>query len=176
MTKVTGLRNLNANIKKAGQLVQREAAKTLNKIGKKAMEESTAKVAKDVGVPSKTIRGRAQAKNATSRNLFMQIRVNRSNMPAVRLFEKRRNKMWIGGDGIVIGKYAIQRGFVQKLANGRTHVMQRAGRKRYSIAVVKIPLSGKLTTAFNQSLADYPQEIRKELRERLQVEFTKNFQ
>ena len=64
----------------------------------------------------------------------------------------------------MIGKYAIKRGFIQTLANGRTHVMQRQGRARYGIDVVKIPLATPLTNAFNHALKDYSEQIGRELK------------
>lgn len=43
--------------------------------------------------------------------------------------------------------------FIQQLKNGRWHVMQRvAGKNRYPIDVVKIPMAVPLTTAFKQNI------------------------
>ena len=169
------LRKLQANMNKvAKSLVPKAGAAAINGIARKAMKEATGKVAKHIGVPAKTIRSRARnIEKATVRSPKAAIRVNRSNLPALRLFENRSNKMWVGQGGIVIGKYAVQRGFIQTLKNGRTHVMQREGRQRYSIDVVKIPLSGQLTAAFKQSLANYPNDLKKELSARLQAAFVK---
>ena len=88
-------------------------------------------------------------------------------MPAIRLLENRSTKIWEGRGGIVVGKYAIKRGFKQKLKNGRTHLMQRQGKARYSIDVVKIPLSASLTQAFSEQLKDYQKDIRNELSKQL---------
>ncbi len=43
--------------------------------------------------------------------------------------------------------------FIQQLKNGRWHVMQRvAGKNRYPIDVVKIPMAGPLTQAFEENV------------------------
>ena len=159
------LRQLNANINNVVRKVKAEGVKAINKIAAKAMKEATKSVAKDIGVPVKTIRGRARLmQKAKAVHPAARIRVNRTHMPAIRLFENRSNKMWIGRGGIIIGKYAVQRGFIQTLANGRRHVMQREGRARYGIDVVKIPVGAPLTAAFNHSLRDYPQQLQHELK------------
>ncbi|MBF5159519.1 phage tail protein, partial [Escherichia coli] len=58
-----------------------------------------------------------------------------------------------GGSVLVVGNRRIPGAFIQQLKNGRWHVMQRvAGKNRYPIDVVKIPMAVPLTTAFKQNI------------------------
>ncbi|ECI8012030.1 phage tail protein, partial [Salmonella enterica subsp. enterica] len=78
---------------------------------------------------------------------------------------KRRGKLLYRGSVLKIGPYLFRDAFIQQLANGRWHVMRRVnGKNRYPIDVVKIPLSGSLTQAFEsatQSMID--EEMPKQL-------------
>ncbi|ABN73617.1 phage tail protein [Actinobacillus pleuropneumoniae] len=171
--KIDGMAEISANIAKlTKQKLPQAAKKSLNTLARRAMKGATQTVAKEIGVPHKTIRNRAKlTKPAEKTRLEARIKVIRSNMPAIRLFENRSTKMWVGRGGIVVGKYAIKRGFKQTLKNGRTHLMQRQGKARYSIDVVKIPLSQPLTQAFSHELKDYQQDIQKELTKQLSEVF-----
>ncbi|VEH66702.1 putative tail component of prophage [Rodentibacter pneumotropicus] len=95
------------------------------------------------------------------------MRVNRLNMPLIRVLEKPSNKLWEGQGGILVGKYAVKRGFKQRLKNGRMHIMQRAGKARYPIDVVKVPIGKPLTDAFARALKDYPEQLQAELSRQL---------
>ncbi|MDG6894527.1 phage tail protein [Volucribacter amazonae] len=167
--KVTGLEQLQAN---AQQLVKQQlpnaVAKSLNKIAKNARKKAIKQVAAHIGVPVRTLQGRVRSQSAKRRQPVAKMRVNRMDMPLIRLLERPRNKIWVGKGGIIVGKYAVERGFKQKLKNGRQHIMQRVGKARYPIDVVKIPLSTPLTNAFHQQLKDYPAQVQNELRQQLQ--------
>lgn len=175
MTLDQDLALIRRNANKVVKQLNRQAAKTINHLATKARNQATKNVAKDIGVPVKTLKGRTrQSKHqrATATKLRAQLRVNVSPLPLIRLLERKANRVWEGRGAIMVGKYAVQRGFIQTLANGRTHVMQRAGRARYSIDVVKIPLRQPLTTAYQQALKDYPIELQKELKGRLSAVFS----
>ncbi|MDE8035739.1 phage tail protein [Actinobacillus equuli subsp. equuli] len=172
MSTSSDLRQIQANMDKLKLAVAKAGSKQVNKMATKVMRKATATVAKDVGVPAKTIRGRfKQTARANAAKPIAKVRVNRMNMPAIRLFENRSNKMWIGRGGIVVGKYAIKRGFRQTLANGRTHLMQRRGKARYAIDVVKIPLSANLTNAVQAEVERARTEMQTELKQELAKEF-----
>ena len=74
---------------------------------------------------------------------------------------------------IRIGQHRVQRGFIQTLSNGRRQVMQRRGKARYSIDVVKIPLAAPLTNAFHHELKDYSEQVKIELAKELSTVFRK---
>ncbi|EEX5067761.1 phage tail protein, partial [Escherichia coli] len=63
----------------------------------------------------------------------------------------------------------------QRLKNGRWHVMQRvAGKNRYPIDVVKIPMAAPLTTAFKQNIEQIrrerlPKELEYALKQQLRI-------
>ncbi|ENP4453681.1 phage tail protein, partial [Escherichia coli] len=69
--------------------------------------------------------------------------------------------------------------FVQQLANGRWHVMRRIdGKNRYPIDVVKIPLSGPLTQAFENARRDIignemPKQLGYALKQQLRLYLTR---
>ena len=65
----------------------------------------------------------------------------------------QRSALKGGGSVLVVGNRRIPGAFIQQLKNGRWHVMQRvAGKNRYPIDVVKIPMAVPLTTAFKQNI------------------------
>ena len=65
----------------------------------------------------------------------------------------QRSSLKGGGSVLVVGNRRIPGAFIQQLKNGRWHVMQRvAGKNRYPIDVVKIPMAVPLTTAFKQNI------------------------
>lgn len=73
-----------------------------------------------------------------------------------------------------IGNRLYPRAFVQKLKNGRVQVLQRQGKDRYPIDVVKIPLKTPLTESFNAEVKrayekDMPQELRTQLIRQIQI-------
>ncbi|MCN5990759.1 phage tail protein, partial [Escherichia coli] len=92
--------------------------------------------------------------------------VNRGDLPVIKLGNARivlsrrrrrkkgqRSALKGGGSVLVVGNRRIPGAFIQQLKNGRWHVMQRvAGKNRYPIDVVKIPMAVPLTTAFKQNI------------------------
>ncbi|EMD3200463.1 phage tail protein, partial [Escherichia coli] len=103
---------------------------------------------------------------ATVKNPQARIRVNRGDLPVIKLGNARivlsrrrrrkkgqRSALKGGGSVLVVGNRRIPGAFIQQLKNGRWHVMQRvAGKNRYPIDVVKIPMAVPLTTAFKQNI------------------------
>ncbi|EFN8323426.1 phage tail protein, partial [Escherichia coli] len=95
-----------------------------------------------------------------------RIKVNRGDLPVIKLGNARvvlsrrrrrkkgqRSALKDGGSVLVVGNRRIPGAFIQQLKNGRWHVMQRvAGKNRYPIDVVKIPMAVPLTTAFKQNI------------------------
>ncbi|MCN8401817.1 phage tail protein, partial [Escherichia coli] len=100
------------------------------------------------------------------KNPQARIKVNRGDLPVIRLGNARvvlsrrrrrkkgqRSALKGGGSVLVVGNRRIPGAFIQQLKNGRWHVMQRvAGKNRYPIDVVKIPMAVPLTTAFKQNI------------------------
>lgn len=165
--KITGLAELKANIEKlAKRKLPKAAINAVNAVAKKARNQALKSVATDIGVPVKTIKGRVRTQKAKGKP-EVKMRVNRLNMPLIRVLENKSNKVWEGQGGIVVGKYAVKRGFVQRLKNGRVHIMQRAGKARYPIDVVKVPIGKPLTDAFAKELKNYPEQIQAELSRQL---------
>lgn len=113
------------------------------------------------GIPLKTVRERVRLLKASpSGKMYARIRINRGNLPAIKLgtAQVRLARARHGsnsrhrGSVLKVGKYLFRDAFIQQLANGRWHIMRRIdGKNRYPIDVVKIPLSGPLTQAFEEA-------------------------
>ncbi|AMW60999.1 phage tail protein [Salmonella enterica] len=171
------IRNLNSLDR---HMVPQASAWAVNRVAASAVSAATHRVAKEAvagdnqkkGIPFRLVKQRVRLwkASATGKN-YARIRVNRGNLPAIKLgsaqvrMSKRRGKLLYRGSVLKIGPYLFRDAFIQQLANGRWHVMRRVnGKNRYPIDVVKIPLSGPLTQAFEsatQSLID--EEIPKQL-------------
>ena len=173
--KTTGLKELEANVAKlVKQQVPKATAKSVRQIANKAMRGATKTVAKEIGVNTKTVRGRAKmVVKPSAQNPRAMIRVNRSHMPLIRVLETKRNRIRETTGAIRVGQHTVSRGFRQRLKNGRTHIMFRHGRKRYGIDVAKIQLSQPLTNAFERELKDYSTKMQEALRKNLTLSFAR---
>ncbi|BDH46391.1 hypothetical protein TUM12370_24350 [Salmonella enterica subsp. enterica serovar Choleraesuis] len=171
------IENLNTISKKA---VPRASAQAVNRVAGRAVSRSVRIVAKDTGIPNKLVRGRAKLKRASPKKPLATIRVNRGNLPAiklgiasVRLSRRKRDKNGIRSV-LRIGKFRFPGAFIQQLKNGRWHVMQRTAKARYPIEVVKIPMATPLTDAFSAEVpkllsSDMPKELRAALKNQLRI-------
>ncbi|EMU7424039.1 phage tail protein [Escherichia coli] len=130
------------------------AAMAINRVASSAISQSVSQVARETKVRRKLVKERAR------------IKVNRGDLPVIKLGNARvvlsrrrrrkkgqRSSLKGGGSVLVVGNRRIPGAFIQQLKNGRWHVMQRvAGKNRYPIDVVKIPMAVPLTTAFKQNI------------------------
>ncbi|HEH9728609.1 TPA: phage tail protein [Pasteurella multocida] len=164
------LENLN---KKA---VPKATARAINKVGSKVMVRSIATAAKEADVPKKLIKGRAKLEKAKPSHLSAYIKVNRGNLPAIRIVAGKVSPFLTRGKRrgqLKVGKRFYERAFIQKLANGRVHVLQRQGKARYPIDVVKIPLVKPLTEAFESEVKKaLESEMPKEMKAALEHQIT----
>ncbi len=164
------LENLN---KKA---VPKATARAINKVGSKVMVRSIATAAKEADVPKKLIKGRAKLEKAKPSHLSAYIKVNRGNLPAIRIVAGKGSSFLTRGKRrgqLKVGKRFYERAFIQKLANGRVHVLQRQGKARYPIDVVKIPLVKPLTEAFESEVKKaLESEMPKEMKAALEHQIT----
>ena len=136
------------------------AAMAINRVASSAISQSVAQVARETKVRRKLVKERARLKRATVKNPQARIRVNRGDLPVIKLgnarvvlSRRRRRKKGQRSSLKGGGNRRIPGAFIQQLKNGRWHVMQRvAGKNRYPIDVVKIPMAVPLTTAFKQNI------------------------
>lgn len=134
--------------------VPRASNQAVNKVAAKVRSVSVSQVAKETRVPRKLVAQRCRLKKAGGTRHIATIKVNRGNLPAIKLGVARmqlsRKKRDTHGAGSVlkVGRFTFRGAFIQQLKNGRWHVMQRVSKSRYPIDVVKIPMSGPLTEAF----------------------------
>lgn len=142
------------------------SAMAINRVASSAISQSASLVARETKVRRKLVKERARLKRATVKNPQARIRVNRGDFPVIKLGNARivlsrrrrrkkgqRSALKGGGSVLVVGNRRIPGAFIQQLKNGRWHVMQRvAGKNRYPIDVVKIPMAVPLTTAFKQNI------------------------
>lgn len=137
-----------------------------NRVARVAVSAATRKVAKETvagdnhatGIPLHLVRERVKITNATtSGRSTTLITINRGNLPAIKLgtasvrLSRRKSARHGRGSVLKIGRYLFRDAFIQRLTNGRWQVMKRiAGKSRYPIDVVKIPLASQLTAAFEE--------------------------
>ncbi|HHN7249253.1 TPA: phage tail protein, partial [Escherichia coli] len=152
-----GLENTIRNLNSLDtRMVPQASAWAINRVAQKAVSVATRQVAGNTvagdnqvkGIPLKLVRQRVRVfKASPSGKMTARIRVNRGNLPAIKLgtarvrLARRGGKLQYRGSVLKVGKYLFRDAFIQQLANGRWHVMRRIdGKNRYPIDVVKIPL------------------------------------
>lgn len=162
---IKGLEQAIANLDSLDRnMVPNASAWAVNRVAANGVSVAVRKVAKETvagdnrvsGIPVKLVRQRVRVNKASpSGHSAARIKVNRGNLPAIKLgaaqvrATNRRGPLVRKSSVLRIGRYVFRDAFIQQLANGRWHVMKRiAGKSRYPIDVVKIPLSAPLTTAF----------------------------
>ncbi|MFB5644541.1 phage tail protein [Kluyvera ascorbata] len=178
---IKGLEQAIANLNSiSNTAVPRASAQAVNRVATRAVSRSVAVVSKETRVPRKLVKQRARIKRATTKKPRALIRVNRGNLPAiklgtasVRLSRRKRDKKGANSE-LRIGPFRFPGGFIQQLKNGRWHVMRRTSKPRYPIEVVSIPLAAPLTTAFKDELpklieSDMPKELRASLKNQLRL-------
>lgn len=178
---IKGLEQAMANLNSiSSTAVPRASAQAVNRVATRAVSRSVAVVSKDTHVPRKLVKQRARIKRATTKKPRALIRVNRGNLPAiklgtasVRLSRRKRDKKGANSE-LRIGPFRFPGGFIQQLKNGRWHVMRRTSKPRYPIEVVSIPLATPLTNAFRDALpklmeSDMPKELRASLKNQLRL-------
>ncbi len=169
--------NLNGISKTA---VPRASAQAVNRVAGRAVSRSVRVVAKDTRVPQKLVRQRARIRKATSRKPRALIRVNRGNLPAIKLgvasvkLSRRKRDKYGVRSVLAVGRFRFPGAFIQQLKNGRWHILRRTTKSRYPIEVVSIPLAVPLTDAFRQELprivdSDMPKELRASLKNQLRL-------
>lgn len=186
-----GLENAIRNLNSLDtRMVPQASAWAINRVAQKAVSVATRQVAGNTvagdnqvkGIPLKLVRQRVRVfKASPSGKMTARIRVNRGNLPAIKLgtarvrLARRGGKLQYRGSVLKVGKYLFRDAFIQQLANGRWHVMRRIdGKNRYPIDVVKIPMAVPLTTAFKQNIEQIrrerlPKELEYALKQQLRI-------
>ncbi|GCX30155.1 phage minor tail protein [Escherichia coli] len=194
-----GLENAIRNLNSLDtRMVPQASAWAINRVAQKAVSVATRQVAGNTvagdnqvkGIPLKLVRQRVRVfKASPSGKMTARIRVNRGNLPAIKLNTTRRR----AGEGLRVGKYFFRGAFVQQLANGRWHVLRRLPEARFAtgndhqgrprknrlpVEVVKIPLSGPLTQAFEDArdriiAAEMPKQLGYALKQQLRLWLTR---
>ena len=171
MSTVKGLEELVNNLNNISKsAVPRAVSQSINRVAGRAVGRSTKRVAKETKVKRKLVNQRAKLKRASPKSPTATIRVNRGNLPAIKLgparmhLSRRKRDNFGAGTVLRVGNFKFPGAFVQQLKNGRWHVLQRTGKSRYPIEVVKIPMAIPLTTAFKDELpkvmqSDMPKEV-----------------
>lgn len=190
---VKGLERAIQNLNSLSRMIVPDAtAKALNRVAGRTISQGSKQVAKEVtvddnrkkGLPVRLVRQRSRLKKARHDRLVASIKINRGNLPAIKLGAARvrlsRRKGAKHGQGSVlkVGPYTFRNAFIQQLANGRWQVMRRVGRASYPIDVVKVPLEAPLTQAFttiskNLIQSDMPKELSAVLKNQLRIHLTR---
>ncbi|HBM2922458.1 TPA: phage tail protein [Klebsiella oxytoca] len=173
-------------------IVPTATAKALNRVGQATIRQGSRIVAKEAvvgdgkkkGIPVKLVRQRARLKKANPQRLSAGIKINRGNLPAIKLgaaqvrLSRRKGNQKGRGSYLKIGPYRFRNAFIQQLANGRWQVMRRVSDSRYPIDVVKVPLARPLTVSFwkiSRQLinSDMGKEISYALKNQLRIHLTR---
>lgn len=193
-----GLENAVQNLSSIDrQMIPRASAMTINRLAQKAISFATHKVAKETvagdnhrqGIPFRLVKQRVRLWKASPRfdvgKQYARIRINRGNLPAIKLgtaqvrLTRSKGQLLRGGSVLKIGPYLFRDAFIQQLANGRWHVMNRIeGKKRYPIDVVKVPLAAALTQHFEEAknriiAEEFPKELASSLKQQLRLHLTR---
>ncbi|EBZ9517007.1 phage tail protein [Salmonella enterica subsp. enterica serovar Eastbourne] len=193
-----GLENAVQNLSSIDrQMIPKATAMTINRLAQKAISFATHKVAKETvagdnhrqGIPFRLVKQRVRLWKASPRfdvgKQYARIRINRGNLPAIRLgtaqvrLTRRKGQLLRGGSVLRIGPYLFRDAFIQQLANGRWHVMKRIeGKKRYPIDVVKVPLAAALTQSFEEAknriiTEEFPKELASSLKQQFRLYLTR---
>ena len=120
MSAINGLEQAIANLNSISKTaVPRASAQAVNRVAGRAVSRSVRTVATDTKVPRKLVKQRARLKKATISKPRATIRVNRGNLPAiklgvasVRLSRRKRDKQ--GANSVLrIGPFSFPGGFIQ---------------------------------------------------------------
>lgn len=180
------VKNLTALDKKA---IPKASSMAINKVAGRALSHSVKDTSKAVSIVQKVIRRYARiTKKASVKMPVAYIRVRRTDIPAIHIgvartqIKKRKGRLMVGptkrgSDGryqkrdisgftsIKVGKHTFENAFLQKLKNGRWHIMQRTSERRYPIKMCAIPIHSEITKAFkfnsNKLMStDMPKELK----------------
>ncbi|MGO2307035.1 MAG: phage tail protein [Providencia sp.] len=175
------IRNLGIIVDKVTPVA---TAQAINRIAARAISRSVKQVSKEVNIQQKIIRKRVRFKKASSKSGTpkAKVTVNRGNLPAIVLgtarlqLSRSRGAERRHGSVLKVGKFTFRGAFIQQINNGKWHVMQRVGKSRYPIEVVKIPLAKPLTEAFEEHAIkvreeDMSKEMRYALNNQLRLYF-----
>lgn len=188
------IKNLNSVSKSA---VPKASAQAVNRVSARVVTHSIRETSKKIAVKQAVIRQRVKRVRARASSPVSYIRVRRGNIPAISIgsartqikrkrgefltsraqrngrgrFTKREHA---GFTSIRVGKHVFENAFLQKLPNGRWHIMQRTSESRYPIKVVSIPLKIPITQAFQLHGAkllssDLPKELESALKQQLRL-------
>ncbi|CAM3939514.1 phage tail protein [Xenorhabdus thuongxuanensis] len=173
------IKNLN---QLSHRLVPTATAQAVNRVAARTMSRSVKRVARETRIPQKLIRQRVRFRRASSHRTPPRARlvVNRGNLPAIALghvrlqLSRRKGTPFGRGSVLKAGRFTFKNAFIQRLANGRWHILQRQGPARYPIDVVKIPLVTPLTKAYREESekllqTDMPKELAAALKHQLRL-------
>lgn len=193
------VKNLSSVKEKA---VPKASAMAINRVAARAVSRSVKSTAQAVKVPQKVIRPRAKVRKASVKMPVAYIKVRRYDIPAISIgtartqIKRQRGKYLVGRvrrgtDGryqardvagetsIRVGRHKFENAFLQKLKNGRWHIMQRTSDRRYPIQVCKVPVVNEITQAFKTHShqlmkSDMPRELQAALRHQLRLVLSKD--
>ena len=190
-----GLENAIRNLNSLDtRMVPQASAWAINRVAAKAVSFATHQVARETvagdnqvkGIPFRLVKERVRILKASpDGKMYAHIRINRGNLPAIKLgaaqvrMTRRGGRLHYCGSVLKVGRYLFRDAFIQQLANGRWHVMRRTdGKNRYPIDVVKIPLAGPLTQAFEEArdriiAEEMPKQLGYALKQQLRLYLTR---
>lgn len=149
----------------------RAVSSALNKTAAKIRTVVVRDVSKETQVPQKIIRKKAYFRRSTARKQKASISLYRSGVPLISIAGGKNAIQEPAPGWISVKKFFVERGFVNKV-RGRNQVLQRKGRARRPIDVVKINIYPAVDKAMprrtNQMMStEFPRLLRRELEYRI---------
>lgn len=177
--------------------VPHASAMAINRITARASSRSVKTTSKEVKIKQKILRKRIRIIKAKATNPVAYVRLKRHDVPAISIdtartqirrkggimlvsgvkrgksgrFQKRQHA---GYTAIRVGRHKFPNAFLQKLKNGRWHIMQRTSDARYPIKVCAVPIAKPYTKALQEHTeqlyeSDMPKELRDAMRHKLRL-------
>lgn len=196
---IKGLEQAIANLNRISQTAApRAVSQAINRVASRAVSRSASRVAKEVKVKRKLVKERARLRRASPANMVARIRVNRGDLPAIKLgpvrmqLSRRKGAVGRAGSVLKVGNRSYDGAFVQQLNNGRWQILRRLPeaktvdktkrdskgrlmRNRLPLEVIKIPMAEPLTAAFKEESSrllnsDMPKELSAALKNQIRLE------
>lgn len=178
MSKLTGferdIKKLASTLHKASSVEgPRAVSSALNKTGAKIRTLVIRDVAKETKVPQKLIRKKAYFSKSTARKQRASISLYRSGVPLISIAGGKNAVQEPAPGWISVKGFFVERGFINTVKRtGKRHVLQRKGKARNPIDVVKINIHRAIDKSVPKRTAqlmrsDFPRLLKRDLEYRI---------
>ena len=188
------VKNLSSINEKA---VPQAGAMAINRITRRASTRTIRTTSKEVKIKQKILRKRVRITKAKASSPVGYVRLYRNDVPAISIdtartqIKRKKGVMLVssaqrgangryqkrehsGNTSIRVGRHKFPNAFLQKLKNGKWHIMQRSSDSRYPIKVCKVPIAKPFTASLKRHAnqlyrTDMPKELRDAMKHKLRL-------